>query len=327
MIPEHRLATLFSTVQQEQLLQCQYHNTAAQPSLYTDHECVEDDFPLQTLTELRNHTDEVWFLEYSHDGMLLATAGKDGLVTVYDTTRWEVLHEFREHERNAITPESQGVCYVAFSPDDEYLVTCSMNCEFVVMDVRDGRVVAKADHFDYPVSAAAWLPDSQTLVVGTQSSTKPLGLYSMRSPSSSSSGVIRNNEIHAWLDPPYDPKSKENPPFFRVADVAVSADGSRMAATTTNNRIMVYDLHSRAKIATWSMEDKLTSINYSRDGSVILITMNAGKVWALDSVTGEPIMKYKGAKQEKYVIRSCFGGANENFVLSGSEGVSSSYSV
>ena len=69
MIPEHRLATLFTAVQQEQILNCRYHNTTVQPSLYTDHDCPAEDFPLQTLTELRNHSDEVWHLEFSHDGL------------------------------------------------------------------------------------------------------------------------------------------------------------------------------------------------------------------------------------------------------------------
>ena len=99
MIPEHRLATLLTTVQEEQILNCRYHNTTTQPSLYTDHDCSPDDFPLHIYLELRNHSDEVWFLEFSHDGTMLATAGKDGLVCVYDTARWRLKHEFREHER------------------------------------------------------------------------------------------------------------------------------------------------------------------------------------------------------------------------------------
>ncbi|KAI7054010.1 WD domain-containing protein, partial [Hortaea werneckii] len=177
MIPEHRLATLFTAVQEDQILNCRYHNTTAQPSLYTDHECSPDDFPLHSLTELRNHTDEVWHLDFSHDGSLLATAGKDGLVCIYETQNWRLVHEIREHERGAHHSDGgRGVCYVSFSPDDRYLISCSQNNEFIVISVREGRRVAHADHFDYPVTSAAWLPDSETFVVGSQGSRRPLGL-------------------------------------------------------------------------------------------------------------------------------------------------------
>ena len=326
MIPEHRLATLFTAVQNEQILNCRYHNTIAQPSLYTDHECAAEDFPLQKLTELRNHSDEVWFLEFSHDGSMLATAGKDGLVCVYDTVRWKVRHEFREHERNSAPGAGDGgVCYVAFSPDDQYLISCSQNNEFIVVNVRDGRRVAIADHFDYPVTTAAWLPDSQTFVVGSQGSRRPLGLYSLRSNSSSSSSVVRNNEIYSWRDPPWDPSLKDNAISFRIADCAVSPDGTRMVAATIDKRILMYDLRSRYKIAEWEMKGKLTSINFSADGAEMLVNMNEEKVWALDSVSGEVLMKYEGAVQREYVVRSCFGGAREGVVVSGSEGEISTY--
>ena len=326
MIPEHRLATLLTSVQQQQILNCQYHNTVATPSLYTDHECASEDFPLQTLTELRNQTDEVWYLDFSHDGTLLATAGRDGLVNVYDTKRWMIVHEFREHERSAL--ESRGVVYVAFSPDDRYLISCSQNNEFVVMDVRDGHMVCKADHFDYPVSTAAWLPDSLSFVIGTQSSKKPLGLYTMRSSNGSgpsSTALILNYEIHSWREPLNENGSRENGNGFRVSDVAVSQDGTRMAAATVDNRIMTYDLRTRNKVDEWPMEDKITSINYSADGTLLLVNMNdsevhMGKLWTLDSTTGEEVMRYEGAQQAEFIIRSCFGGAGENFVMSGSEG-------
>jgi WD40 repeat protein len=333
MIPEHRLATLLSSVQEEQIHACRYHNTAAQPSLYTDHECSEEDFPLQTQLELRTHSDEVWFVEFSHNGTMLATAGKDGLVVVYDTVRWRPIHEFREHERSPHASASnsaggasdnRGICYVAFSPDDRYLISCSQNNEFVVVNVRDGQRVCHADHFDYPVTTAAWLPDSQSFVVGTQGSRRPLGLYSLRSASSSSGTVIRNPEIHSWRDPPWDPSMKsDQPASFRITDCAVDSTGTRMVATTTDNRILLYSLNQAdryRKLAEWQMEDRLTSITFSADGDLLLVNMNDGRVLAIDSETGEVVCRYEGAVQREFVIRSAFGGAGENFVISGSEG-------
>jgi len=41
------------------------------------------------------------------------------------------------------------------------------------------------------------------------------------------------------------------------------------------------------------------------------------RVWDIE--TQQLIHKYRGLSQEKYIIRTCFGGANQAFVLSGSE--------
>ncbi|KAK5107920.1 hypothetical protein LTR62_000525 [Meristemomyces frigidus] len=337
MIPEHRLATLLSSVQKEQILACCYHNTIAQPSLYTEHECTPADFPLETSLVLQNHTDEVWHLEFSADGTMLATAGKDGTVCIYDTSTWALRHEIREHdpstrglrhetrEHERDNHASKGVCYVAFSPNSEFLISCSMNNDFVVNDVRDGRRIAHADHFDYPVTSAAWLPDSMHFVIGTQGSQKPLGLYRLPETNSSpsASGGAKNNEIHSWRDPPWDANvpSRDNRNSFRISDCSVSPDGSRMAATTLDNAILLFDLTtpSRSKIAEWTMDARLTSIHFSSDGAQLLVSINGGHVLALDSESGQVLMRYKGAVQEQFVLRSCFGGAGEGFVVSGSE--------
>ena len=85
MIPEHRLASLLQQVKQAQISKCLYHNTANSPSLYSDHLCPRDQFPLVTIEMLTDHGEEVWFLEFSHDGTRLASASLDASVIVWDT--------------------------------------------------------------------------------------------------------------------------------------------------------------------------------------------------------------------------------------------------
>jgi WD40 repeat protein len=338
MIPENRLASMLSRLQDEQIDECRYHNTTVQPSLYTNHECSVEDFPLLPLHKLEQHEDEVWFLEFSHDGSMLATAGKDGLVCVYDTVKWRLKHEFREHNSRAASNSGSnhhstsfsgrcGVCYVAFSPDDQYLISCCENKEFVVMNVRTGARVADAQHFDCPVTSAAWLPDSQTFVIGSQSSQRPLTLYSLRtSPANPTAREV--HEVHSWREPPWDSiqhrdgTARDYSTVCRISDCAIDSTGMILAASTLGNHICVYSLdpaENYRKLDDWPMEDKLTSLNFAHDGD-LLVSMNDGRIFTMDVTTGEILSRYEGAIQKEYVVRSSFGGANENFVISGSEG-------
>lgn len=119
MIPEHRLANLLTQVKDNQVLNCLYHNSAEWPSLYHDHRCEHDQLPLQTLFELDQHEDEVWYLQFSHDGTRLASAGKDTKVYIYDTENFKVTKILSDHK--------QPVAYLSWSPDDTRLVTCSQD--------------------------------------------------------------------------------------------------------------------------------------------------------------------------------------------------------
>lgn len=130
MIPEHRLAVLFDKVKTAELLKCLYHNTPDAPSLFTDHTCERNDFPLKVAHTLA-HKDEVWFCEFSHDGSRLATAGKEGVVGIYDTsepTSCKLLHQLKGH--------TSEVMYLAWSHNDEMIITCSKDHTAKIWDSR-----------------------------------------------------------------------------------------------------------------------------------------------------------------------------------------------
>ena len=127
MIPEHRLVALLDEVKAGWIANCLYHNTAASPSLYIDHSCERDEFPMKTVMELRNHKDEVWYLKFSNDGSKLASASRDRTIVIYDTATYKVLHRLDDH--------GSGVSHVAWSPDDSKLLSSSGSQEDQVVPV------------------------------------------------------------------------------------------------------------------------------------------------------------------------------------------------
>lgn len=85
---------------------------------------------MKPVLELRNHENEVWYLKYSHDGTMLASASKDNTVVIYETTNYKVKFHLKEHEA--------GISHLAWSSDDTKLISCctSRECSAKIWDVK-----------------------------------------------------------------------------------------------------------------------------------------------------------------------------------------------
>lgn len=123
MLPEGRLAILLQQVKQSQINNCIYHTAASSPSLYSDHICDRSNFPTEVVLELPDAgMGEVWEVQFSHDGSRLASCGSTNVVSIWETQTFMdsaslVIHVQKDHE--------SGVASIAWSPNDQMLVTCS----------------------------------------------------------------------------------------------------------------------------------------------------------------------------------------------------------
>jgi WD40 repeat protein len=134
-------------------------------------------------------------------------------------------------------------------------------------------------------------------VTGSLDANSQLCLWSIRGPS-----------IHRWKG------------SFRVQDCAISPDGKRLVAADTDFKIHVFDLDSREEDYCLSLSSKPTSVTISRDSKHLIVNLAEGEIQLIDLDTTDVVQRFRGHKQGEYVIRSTFGGAGENFVVSGSEG-------
>lgn len=127
MVPEHRLASLLDEVKDAQIKKCLYHNTYESPSLYSSHSCDPQDFPLHCAKILKAHGDEVWDIQFSHDGTKFSTTSKDNTCLIWDVQTFEPIQKMVGHNGSII--------YSKWSPNDSMLLTCSFDKTAKAWDV------------------------------------------------------------------------------------------------------------------------------------------------------------------------------------------------
>jgi WD repeat-containing protein 26 len=150
------------------------------------------------------------------------------------------------------------------------------------------------EHHTEPVSSATWAPDGLTFATGGMD--RQLCVWN-----------LHGTRLYTWTG-------------SRIYDCAISPDGRRLVAVCTENRLHVYNFLTREREYELPLPTGLTCVSITKDSRFVLISCANNEVQLRDIDTMEIERKYKGQKQGHFIIRSGFGGASENFVVSGSEG-------
>lgn len=165
------------------------------------------------------------------------------------------------------------------------------------LGMQSGQCILKIDHHARPVTTAAWSPDGQSFVTGSLDGDHRLCLWS-----------ITGHQIYNWSI------------NYRVQDCAISPDGKRLVVISSECQIVVYHYETREEEYSILLKSRMTCINVSRDSRYMLINMANSEVQLIEIETAEIVRRFLGQQQGEFVIRSCFGGADQNLVISGSEG-------
>ncbi len=106
-------------------------------------------------TLANQHDDVIQYLAFSPDGKLLASAGYDRLIKLWDLTAGKPLHVLKDH--------SDSLYSLAFSPDSKLLASGGADRAVKVWDVATGnRLYTLGESTDW-VYAVAWSPDGKHL--------------------------------------------------------------------------------------------------------------------------------------------------------------------
>ncbi|KAJ3502077.1 hypothetical protein NLJ89_g9048 [Agrocybe chaxingu] len=198
------------------------------------------DFPKITTTILEVHMDEIWNIEWSHDGAYLASASKDKTAIIWRRGDSE------GRVRDPWSLMAIRITGLTITPDSRHIVAIGM--EYAA---------------GYPPASDA--PQSRGVQAGEASS---------------------------------------------------NAGGNGLVSP---HRMIVVDLATKQTQSSTRLEGDLTSVQTSQDSQFALINHAPNEIQLWDLETSRVVRTYTDLKQGRHVIRSCFGGVDGNFVVSGSE--------
>uniref|UniRef100_A0A672T1P7 WD repeat-containing protein 26 n=1 Tax=Sinocyclocheilus grahami TaxID=75366 RepID=A0A672T1P7_SINGR len=297
MLPPRRLQTLLRQAVELQRDRCLYHNTKLDSSLDSvslllDHVCSRKQFPCYTQQILTEHCNEVWFCKFSNDGTKLATGSKDTTVIIWqvepDSHQLKLLRTLEGH--------AYGVSYLAWSPDDVYLIACGPDdcSELWLWNVQTGELRTKmSQSHEDSLTSVAWNPDGKRFVTGGQRGQ----FYQCD---------LDGNLLESWEG-------------VRVQCLWCLADGRTVLASDTHQRIRGYSFEDLTDRNIVQEDHPIMSFTVSKNGRLALLNVATQGVHLWDLQDRVLVRKYQGVTQGFYTIHSCFGGHNEDFIASGSE--------
>jgi len=161
------------------------------------------------IARVGDELDIVLSADISDDNQLIALAGPQKMVRVFETLSGKLKYEQKKH--------TDWIYCVRFSPDGLLLATADRSSGLVVWETQTGRLFLDLPGHKNEIRTIAWRPDSQALISGSFDGT--LKLWDMNEGK-----LIKSWDAHGG----------------GVAAVAVCNDGT-MVSTGRDNKVKVWD--------------------------------------------------------------------------------------
>jgi WD repeat-containing protein 26 len=163
--------------------------------------------------------------------------------------------------------------------------------------LQSGECVRVLSGFEEPVSSCVWAADGQTFITG--SFDRELSICQWD---------LQGECVHTWTK------------THRTEDLSLSRDQRWLVAMDEQHHLHVYNFATREHLYDIALSARATSLSFSRDSRHVLVNKADNEAVLIDIETRDAVQRYTGHSGGSFTIRSDFGGANENFVISGSEG-------
>lgn len=316
-----------------------------------------DYIPRDVIRVFDDHTDEVWFAQFSPNGKYLATGSADGTALIYDLSLipeiWKYLGKKSEQQKTTRTnskldnqqkqQEEEGgntsrpvvcsrhtgkVTYLAWSPTSDKLLTCSDDSTINMYDIQ-GQLLNTFERHKEGVCAVHWAPDGSFFI---------------------SAGSGSDKTFAKWDTKTFDCISTFTADY-RIQDFGLDSQSGDMICAVSGDRLHIFYMSDSGTTQQYTLQDSgsITSIELSHDGRYALCGLSSNssaiskttlseneadgtrltpeeadkmrsRIHLWDLRDRRLIREFTGHEQSKYVLRCCFSACPRRiFVCCGGE--------
>ncbi|CAN6824849.1 unnamed protein product [Brassica oleracea var. botrytis] len=222
---------------------------------------------------LLGHNDEVWFLEFSHNGKYLASSSKDKSAIIWEREGFMVKHKLEGHKKTVVV--------VLWNLDDQQVITCGENEVIKRWDVSSGHCLQTYGITDVGSVSCGWLHDGSGII-----------------------GAMEDRRIHLWNLDGSVIAHEQGQRAQKLSDVAATRDGKWLVSLgREQNEISLFDSVTREETVIRA-ESMVTSFSLSRDSEFLLVNLVTQEihVWKIADKP-EPRKVFRGHKRSRMELK------------------------
>ncbi len=208
------------------------------------------------------HAASIAQLAWSPKGNIVASAGKDGLVKLWDSTNGELLAELRGHDR--------PVCSVAFSPDGNTLASGDELGGVRIWNPSNRECIHKLECDKWPVRCLAFSADGSRLLAAALES------------------------IWRWRTSDWKGGQMDSPRGGVIYGLAWAKGDSVIVTAGSGGQVMFRDAESNSAATVRASESYLSALAVSADGKFAVSGGLEGRIKIWDVATHELAKEFSG---------------------------------